>query len=221
MEPRKRLSTTLSSGGAPSFGWVGGKSAYSPSSTDRMRPVSKSRVQKTLSCSMNCFHFYDGNSKDGNVDGEIVVVSQSQSREMSQSLVKTSQGGLPLHRSSSFHKVKKLTRNFELWRQFLTRNQWQFLPDSDERGWVRRRLQQDCWRLFGSRRRQFKGAQVTLIFIVNFFSSLALTVVYIWEHIWKHTEQVKDFAWGKPTDLYPCWCYFCILTCESNVDNIM
>jgi len=31
-------------------------------------------------------------------------VSQSQSREMSQSLVVTSQGGLPLHRSSSFHQ---------------------------------------------------------------------------------------------------------------------
>ena len=33
------------------------------------------------------------------------VSSQSQSREMSQSLVVTSQSGLPLHRSSSFHQV--------------------------------------------------------------------------------------------------------------------
>jgi len=61
-------------GGVPSRGRVGGKSAYSPSPTDRMRPIAKSRV------------------------------SQSQSREMSQSLVVTSQGGLPLHRSSSFHQ---------------------------------------------------------------------------------------------------------------------
>merc|ERR550534_959933 len=61
-------------GGAVSRGRVGGKSAYSPSPTDRMRPIVKSRV------------------------------SQSQSREMSQSLVVTSQGGLPLHRSSSFHQ---------------------------------------------------------------------------------------------------------------------
>ena len=35
----------------------------------------------------------------------LLQVSQSQSREMSQSLVVTSQGGLPLHRSSSFHQV--------------------------------------------------------------------------------------------------------------------
>ena len=38
------------------------------------------------------------------VDVDDMQVS-GQSREMSQSLVVTSQGGLPLHRSSSFHQV--------------------------------------------------------------------------------------------------------------------
>jgi len=64
-------------GAASARGRIGGKSAYSPSPTDRMRPVPKSRVS-----------------------------SQSQSREMSQSLVVTSQSGLPLHRSSSFHQTQ-------------------------------------------------------------------------------------------------------------------
>ena len=44
-----------------------------------------------------------GNDDDHGNGNEIQVSSQS--REMSQSLVVTSQGGLPLHRSSSFHQV--------------------------------------------------------------------------------------------------------------------
>ena len=69
-----------------------------------MRPVPKSRVRvqnKLVDEDHVNDHHVDGDNNDVNDDIQV----SSQSREMSQSLVVTSQSGLPLHRSSSFHQV--------------------------------------------------------------------------------------------------------------------
>ena len=55
----------------------------------------------------------------------------------------------------------------------------------------------------------------------NKFNHFAYSSSYVreGEYIWKHTEQVQDFARGKPTEIYP-WCYFCVLTYESSADVV-
>ena len=61
----------------------------------------------------------------------LLQVSQSQSREMSQSLVVTSQGGLPLHRSSSFHQVTLVFfQNFESCYNMNIQNIWHNICDN-------------------------------------------------------------------------------------------
>ena len=91
-----------------------------------MRPVPKSRVRVQNKHLNEDHHVNDHHVDDNDVNDDIQVSSQSQSREMSQSLVVTSQSGLPLHRSSSFHQVRMMVLMMMMMVIMMT--SWEGLP---------------------------------------------------------------------------------------------